>query len=53
MIIETQKKKEFRAFDTTKVKQFKALNSPEAWLALHKLSTVVTKTHLVADKCLR
>jgi hypothetical protein len=40
MIIQskTQKKKLFRAFETTKVKRFKALNSPEAWLALLKLS---------------
>jgi hypothetical protein len=35
----TQKKKEFKAFNTAKVKRFRALNSPEAWLALLKLST--------------
>jgi hypothetical protein len=42
MIIQSQqqKKKEFRAFESTKVKRFKALNSPEAWLALLKLSIV-------------
>jgi hypothetical protein len=36
----SQKKKEFKAFEMSKVKRFKALNSPEAWLALLKLSTV-------------
>ncbi|HEY8037237.1 MAG TPA: hypothetical protein VIF37_16770 [Methylobacter sp.] len=41
MIIQdkSQKKKEFRAFETTKVKRFKPLDSPQAWLALLKLST--------------
>ncbi|MGZ4970787.1 MAG: hypothetical protein ACXV8O_10090 [Methylobacter sp.] len=42
MIIQAQKKKkEFKAFEVTKVRNFKALNSPEAWLALLKLSTIV------------
>jgi len=35
----TRKKKEFRAFEMSKAKRFKALNSPEAWLALLELST--------------
>jgi hypothetical protein len=38
----TQKKKEFRAFETKKVAQFKALNNAEAWLALLKLSTAAS-----------
>ncbi|MFI3158223.1 MAG: hypothetical protein QX199_18930 [Methylococcaceae bacterium] len=37
--VQTRKKKEFRAFETVKVKRFKALDTPEAWLALLKLST--------------
>lgn len=39
---QTKKKKKFRAFETTKIKQFKALNTPEAWLALLKLSTAAS-----------
>jgi hypothetical protein len=39
MIIQsTRKKKVFRAFNTGKAKRFKPLDSPEAWLALLKLS---------------
>jgi len=38
----TQKKKEFRAFETNKVKQFSALNNAQAWLALLKLSTAAS-----------
>jgi len=42
MLIKAQarKKKEFKAFEMPKAKRFKALNSPEAWLALLELSTV-------------
>jgi hypothetical protein len=41
MIIQSKirNKKQFRAFETTKVKRFKPLDSPQAWLALLKLST--------------
>jgi len=44
MIIQaqTKKRKQFRAFETVKIKRFTALNSPEAWLALLKLSTTVS-----------
>lgn len=39
MIIQAKtRKKEFTAFNTTKAKNFKPLNSPQAWLALLELS---------------
>jgi hypothetical protein len=39
MIIQANtRKKEFRAFNTIKVKSFKPLDNPQAWLALLKLS---------------
>jgi len=38
----SQQKKEFKAFEIPKIKQFKALNTPEAWLALLKLSTLAS-----------
>ncbi|MGZ5077083.1 MAG: hypothetical protein ACXWFI_13060 [Methylobacter sp.] len=45
MIIQTQKKKKvFKAFELVKVKNFTPLNSPEAWLALLKLSTPLKET---------
>jgi len=45
MLIKAQarKKKEFKAFEMPKAKRFKALNSPEAWLALLELSTIATE----------
>ncbi|WP_154671578.1 hypothetical protein [Candidatus Methylobacter oryzae] len=45
MIIQAQKKKKvFRTFEMPKIKPFKPLDTPEAWLALLKLSANASST---------